>query len=399
MKKIKQVMGIGNSQLPMIQNIIVMEDKTRKLQTYADSLQDLSKILKEDEGQENSQDRQVILRKEQEREHREIMADHFKEMADVMNQVAENEVRVVCFGEKKKRQIIRLLALEGIALKELYFIENGKGYYEIGVFIRDRRDQNITAYEVAAFFSSILNKQLMPSKDTEFFLTKHFQNMFFREKPRYRIFTGIARKAKENEVISGDNYSLSEVDDRHYVAMISDGMGSGEKAFEDSEIVINMMEKFLDAGMDMEVAIQMMNDTLLADSEKYNMSTLDICSIDLYSGICNFLKVGAAETYIKKYATIERIEDDSLPLGMFHKMNIINHFTRVEAGDYIIMLSDGILEDMGELEGELFLWSILGEICESPKEVADLIMEHVIEKKQGKIKDDMTVLVMEIHKV
>ena len=74
-------------------------------------------------------------------------------------------------------------------------------------------------------------------------------------------------------------------------AILSDGMGSGEKACQDSTLVVELMQKFLEAGFPAETAISMINSALVCREESANMSTLDLCSIDLYGGECRFIKV------------------------------------------------------------------------------------------------------------
>ena len=45
--------------------------------------------------------------------------------------------------------------------------------------------------------------------------------------------------------------------------ILSDGMGSGERAFRESAMVVEMLEELLTAGFPKETAIQMMNTALV----------------------------------------------------------------------------------------------------------------------------------------
>ena len=78
------------------------------------------------------------------------------------------------------------------------------------------------------------------------------------------VLTGYAKSIKEGEKISGDNYTFFETKTRNMTIVLSDGMGSGEKACADSTTVVELMEKFLEAGFQMETAIQMINSALLS---------------------------------------------------------------------------------------------------------------------------------------
>ena len=111
-------------------------------------------------------------------------------------------------------------------------------------------------------------------------------NYVFMEGPRFIVLNGFAKAVKYNEIMSGDNYSIIESDKGKMTVLLSDGMGSGEKASADSEKVLDLMEKMLEAGYNMDVAVNLVNSALIATSERQNMSTLDICNMDLYSGMC-----------------------------------------------------------------------------------------------------------------
>ena len=102
--------------------------------------------------------------------------------------------------------------------------------------------------EVAAFLSVIVNMRLIPTIKSPFFITDKAENFRFEEDSKYMVLTGFAKTVKEGERVSGDNYSFFETDDRRFYGVLSDGMGSGERAEEDSGMVLDMAERFLDSG-------------------------------------------------------------------------------------------------------------------------------------------------------
>ena len=105
-------------------------------------------------------------------------------------------------------------------------------------------------------------------------------------------------------------------------AILSHGMGSGEKACGDSERVIEKMERLLEAGFRKETAVQMINGALVAAGQEENLSTLDICDINLYTGACEFMKVGAACSYIKRGRLVDRLSALNFPLGVFGQIDV-----------------------------------------------------------------------------
>ena len=182
-------------------------------------------------------------------------------------------------------------------------------------------------------------------------------------------------------------------------AILSDGMGSGENACEESCKVIEMMERFMEAGFRKEMAVQIINGALSARDREQDMSTLDICELNLYTGGCDFIKVGAACTYIKRGNTVDRLSAENLPLGIFGQIEPEVVHRQLQDGDYVIMLSDGILDAVSQGEGEEFLTEIIGRISNTnPDEIANQILGYCIRQSRGHVRDDMTVLVIGIWK-
>ena len=138
----------------------------------------------------------------------------------------------------------------------------------------------------------------------------------------------------------------------------------------------------------------MINGALVARGEEENMSTLDICDINLYTGECELMKIGSSSTYIKREDEVEQIDADTLPLGIFHKIDVDRQERRLQDGDFVIMVSDGIVDGVGSEEA---FRDMLSQIdIQNPQEMANYILQFVLHKSMGKVQDDMTVLTLGI---
>ena len=71
---------------------------------------------------------------------------------------------------------------------------------------------------------------------------------------------------------------------------------------------------------------------------------MDLCSIDLYSGVCSFLKAGAAATFIRRDTWVESIVSTSLAAGLMQQMDFDTASRKLYDGDYLIMVTDGVLD-------------------------------------------------------
>ncbi len=384
---------------------ILPEYGKRKLITYADTIRELAESFQETEilpdyiEKTQTKDRKDMIWQKRLCENRELMAENLKEMAQIMNNLAKEERRCIPIGERRFRQITHAFREVDIQVKNLYMIENETGRMEVSLTMKNGKTANLSTEEIGDLLSVLLGFPLVSAQNNAFFLGDSWQTFYYVEEARYHVLTGVAKATKETEKISGDNYTFFERDTGNLTALLSDGMGSGEKACRDSTMVVELMQKFLEAGFQQEMAIQMINSLLLTGEENANMSTLDLCSMDLYSGECRFVKVGSACSYIKRGHLVDRISSGNLPLGIFQKPDVEAVGRCLEDGDYIVMISDGILDALSQGIGEDMLSELIGECdLENPGEMAGAILNFCIRQCKGHIRDDMTVLVTGIWK-
>lgn len=382
--------------------MILPEYGKQKLLTYADSFKDLADVYtrintndKEKELSEAVNDRSAFLYKRKAHESREIMADHLNEMAQIMTEVAQISFAYASLPERASRQVCHFLKSEGILVKEIHYIENEDKRLEICASLALDKGSTKTSEEVANLLSVIFDKRLMVSKETDYYLDEQYRDFHFLEEPAYFAFMGTAKAVKENETVSGDNFCQFETERNGMTIMLSDGMGSGEKACADSLRVLDLMERLLSAGFSGETAVQMVNTSLSVGGGENNMSTLDVCNIDLHEGVVELTKVGAASTFIKRDNLVEQISSRNLPLGVFGRLEPEVTKRKIMDGDYIIMVSDGILDGLSQGIGEEILPEIISRTnLENPKEMAAYILNYVIRTCKGVIRDDMTVIVV-----
>lgn len=385
-----------------IESAYLLEYEKQKMRVCAKSFEELANVFvyfppKEiaENEEVHEEDRRTLIWKKRFWENRELFADNLRELAGIMEAMAGSEVRAISFSERRYKKLAKLLEEEGLILQDIYILESGNEKELLGVQIRCKKDKICTSEDLAGYLSVLLNRHYRAVNGMPFFISKEFETLYYEEEPKLLAMSGYAKAIKESEKISGDNYSFFETSNDSYVAILSDGMGSGEKACADSEAVVEMAEKFLEAGFSVEMTVQMINDVLLLNCENTNMSTLDLCCVDLMTGNARLAKIGSASTYIKNLNHVEKIPAESLPLGIFHNQELQIIKKEIQSGDYVIMLSDGIADCIAQEKGEAFIESLISELqCERPAEMAGRIMKYVLGISKGHIQDDMTVLVI-----
>ena len=368
--------------------VSIMQDYGKqKLLEYADSLRELADSFQSIISFDSRENEDKLKQMEQV-EQNHIFAKQIKDLSNVIDTIAKEKRRVEPLSEKRYKQIAKELRGEGIYMRDFVFVY-GEDYRQCSMEVRAKRS-GITIDDLAGFMSVLLNIRLQPQRNNDFFISGDWQNYILVEEPPYHILTGLAKATKQGETISGDSCQCFEYGEGQMAILLSDGVGAGEDAYESSITVVEMMQRLLTAGFSVESSAQMINGFLMTDGTK--QSTLDFCNIDLYRGTCRFCKVGAAPSFLKRDHLVEQLSSRNLPLGLLEDVEAESASRMLLDGDYIIMLSDGVLDALHNGLGESALSEIVSKFrARNPNELANDILSFVLHQCKGQINDDMTV--------
>ncbi|MCL2618608.1 MAG: SpoIIE family protein phosphatase, partial [Defluviitaleaceae bacterium] len=205
--------------------------------------------------------------------------------------------------------------------------------------------------------------------------------------------TGVARLAKSGSRESGDSYSFMNLRGGQALLALSDGMGSGKRASAESTAAVELLEDLIDTGFGKDMALRMINSVLVLKSGEESFSTLDICSLDLYSGEAEFCKIGASTTYLLRSGSVSTIGSTSLPIGILNSVDPETHTRRLASGDVIVMMTDGVCESAGTGKAAGWISDMLGSLPNrSPQDIADMLLNEAARRTGDIIRDDMTIL-------
>ncbi len=221
-------------------------------------------------------------------------------------------------------------------------------------------------------------------------------SLLFREFPTLTIEAASASSQKEEE--SGDAHGMNQLQCGKYIATLSDGMGTGHRAGQESTATISLLNAFLDAGFDKTVAVKLINSVMVMKSAKEAFTTVDLCMVDLYTGEAEFIKNGAEPSYIKRKTGTETVRSASLPVGVLSGVEVESFAHRLTAGDTVVMVSDGLAL---KASGGDWLRHMIDSASwnVSPQDLADEILARALALKGGEADDDMTVLVLRLDNV
>lgn len=325
-------------------------------------------------------------------ENREVIAEQLDAMAYIMEDCAKKQKNITEECRSNLQDIAYRARERGIKVidEQLWEKENGRWQLVMKVMVKDGC---VTTRELTKAVAGALNRRMIPEKDTKTLIGKGVNLYTYEEEPRFQAIYGVARMVKDGAAVSGDNFSFLEPESGKMVMCLSDGMGSGSLACKESEMVIELVEKFLEAGFDVETAVRMMNSAMVMKGQEDLFSTVDISELDLYDGTCHFYKIGAAATFIRRNGIVECLISTSLPVGVSYKLDMEKSEKDLYNGDFLVMVSDGVLEYLHVPNPEETMQEIIESIeTNNATILAKRILERVLLFTGGKAADDMTVL-------
>lgn len=217
--------------------------------------------------------------------------------------------------------------------------------------------------------------------------------------PKYNIKSEIISYTKTGENISGDSYLQLELQDLRQLSVISDGVGSGESAARSSSTVINMLERLLSGGFDEDKAIEIINSVIKLKGEDDLFATLDAAIINEKDAQCYFIKLGAAPTYLIEKGKVVTITSTNIPVGLVDSSDYIPICKKLDYGDFVIQLSDGVIPDTIDPNNN-YIKNFLStcDITKSAKVIAQELKEVININNDGVYDDDITLIVNKIEK-
>lgn len=171
---------------------------------------------------------------------------------------------------------------------------------------------------------------------------------------------------------------------------LSDGMGHGTDASEESKKTLELLSLCLEAGYTRSQAMTAVNGAMLSATGGEKFATVDLCVIDLWTGETAMNKLGACASYVIQGQKIHTVEGSALPLGIIEHVVPMEHRFTLGEGDTLLLMSDGVTDAFPE---EQDLLAALRRVREyAPQRLADTLLREALLQRDGLPPDDMTVL-------
>ena len=331
---------------------------------------------------------------------RTLVADQLSGVSQVMEDLAREIQREGQQLHLQEEQIREALEGLGLSIHGIDVVNLEEGNVELEVYHTFTRGYDECRKIIAPLLSDILGEPIAVM--SEQFSDKPGEPalVVFGSAKAYEVETGVAGVAKGGDLLSGDSFSTVELGNGKFAVAISDGMGNGERAKQESSTALTILQQLLQSGMDEKLAIKSVNSVLLLRSSDEIFATVDVALIDMYTAKTTFMKIGSTPSFIKRGNEVILVTANNLPVGILQDIDVDLIRVQLQPGDTLIMMTDGIYDAPGHaVNKEMWMKRVIQEIrTDNPQEIADSLLDTVVRYHKGDIVDDMTVVVARVDK-
>ena len=320
---------------------------------------------------------------------RVLLAEQFLGVSEIMHDLSQEVAYGVKFEQGKEKKILDELTYNNIICSDALVFDDADNTKSVTICVRSSDSKRGGIVKV---ISKICNQKMEVISESAS-SRAGWDLLTLKTAPKYDVVFAVSTKTKTGSYKSGDCYSIIKIKGGKYLFALCDGMGSGLLAEKTSSTAIGLIENFFKAGFDREIILSSVN-KLLSIGKDDVFSALDLCVVDTNSGLADFIKMGAPESFIKHKETIEVVNLSSLPLGIVQNAESKISQNYLSSGDKIIIMTDGITDSFPSLE---YLSDFINNItATTPKAVADEIINKALELSNNVAKDDMSVIVVKV---
>ncbi len=326
-------------------------------------------------------------------ESRDAVISQFRELAAILEEFSRQMEEAEDVTAETERPVRREFLRKNMIVRKMLVLEYGGKYREAYLTVKTNHGRCVISKDAAGCLERALGgRSWIVARDSRSIVNRRYATIRFLEEGAYRMLYGVARRSKSGETVSGDSYTFSRETPGRAIMSLSDGMGSGKAAREESRRVVELLEKLLDAGYTPRAALKLVNTVLLLAGEEQHPATVDLCCVDLYTGVLEAMKLGAAATFIVSGSGVELLQACEVPAGVLNPVEPALLSRKLWEDDRIVMVSDGVLEALPGYDKERVLKEYLESIeRKNPQDMAEMVLDFAGAFAE-KAKDDMTVL-------
>lgn len=272
-------------------------------------------------------------------EMRKITADQFENVCDMLDDMLCDMDSGITFFANKSQAIKSSIDNLGLdSSVNCYEDESGNAFVNITVSV----DSFVDEVEIKNCIESITEKEF----DAPSTIKNHEEKiLFFCEKATLSAECIYHQTAGEEGEICGDCFDSFCDGKGNFIAVLSDGMGTGSRAAIDGAMASTMFSRLIVSGFSFPCALRLVNSAMLVKSREESLATLDVLKVNLYTGQAIIYKAGATVSLLFRQGKISEIKKSAMPIGILRQAEFGTVHGGLRNGDMIIMMSDGAADN------------------------------------------------------
>ena len=316
---------------------------------------------------------------------RSVVSDQFDGMSYMLSELANDLEKDGKFDNSTAAKAAAALKNLGINTEECTCKIDKFGRMSLEIKAKKQPNTIINKLQIMKLLSVVCERDFDPpainTSNESIYITVN-------EHAEIRVDVGIAQKCASDSAMCGDAYKYFFDGRGHFIMILSDGMGTGGRAAVDGAMASGLMSRLIKAGFGYDCSLRILNSSMLFKSTDESLATLDIASIDLFTGQVELYKAGAAPTLIRRSGRTGKAESTSLPAGILREISFDKAVVRCKIGDIVVLMSDGAsVEGTDWIKGEIENWS-----DGTAEELAERICEGAKRRRSDNHLDDITVM-------
>ena len=316
---------------------------------------------------------------------RSVVSDQFDGISYMLTELANDLEKDGKFDNSTAGKASAALKNLGINTEECTCKIDKFGRMSLEMKVKKQSDTVINKLQVMKLLSIVCERDFDPpainTAGDSVFIT-------LNEHAAIRVDVGVEQKCASDSAMCGDAYRYFFDGRGHFIMILSDGMGTGGRAAVDGAMASGLMSRLIKAGFGYDCSLRILNSSMLFKSTDESLATVDIASIDLFTGQVELYKAGAAPTLIRRSGRTGKAVSTSLPAGILREISFDKAVIKCKIGDIVVLMSDGAsFEGTDWIKGEIENWT-----DGTAEELAERICEGAKRRRSDNHLDDITVM-------
>lgn len=320
-----------------------------------------------------------------------FVSEQFSNAGEILMDVSNDFSKNVTFDLELAKRISHILSEASVSPINVTCKTNEQNKLEIEIetFQEDKeRLENMNLHK-------IISKECLKALDKPIIeTTANRCYIKIIELPEFELEIGTCQHSCHNSSFCGDNFTYFNDRNGNVVFILSDGMGTGGRAAVEGAMATEILSTLIKSGINFETSLKITNSALLVKSDDESLTAIDILSVNLFTGLCKFIKAGAPVSFVKTNSNISKIDLHSLPIGIFKSVSYFSQNLQLSEGDTVLLLSDGVI-----FPDDTWIEKTLLEHSETTAQsLSEEIVNKAKENRSSEFDDDITAIVIKLLK-